>query len=373
MPAEKMEASEKQGNLCVKNTFINVQDDHIFAESPAWQARVRAFTDSAAMMLGEACSPPPGLCEDPPFFDAAPFCLPPGLPVDALAVLVDAPPSETSTEEPASEVDWASSPPATASLPESLGASPMLACWGEPELPAAMYLGGAAWAEEMWAAAPYDYDGLCYKGFHASLWWGMPLIGQGDASLDWPSAEALAGMAHSATAAVWGIGLSGAAIGGSGLETQEKTTLMLRNLPAGYTRQLVQELLEDEGFDGCFDFVYMPMDFNSSCGLGYCFVNFVSASDASRCWQVLDGYAEWTCPSGSAPSDKVCEVRWSEPQQGLLSNIERYRNSPVMHASVPDLWKPALFQSGARLPFPLPTKAVKAPKLKGRAPNQVKQ
>jgi hypothetical protein len=33
---------------------------------------------------------------------------------------------------------------------------------------------------------------------------------------------------------------------------------------------------------------------------------------------------------------QVCEVRWSGPHQGLEAHVERYRNSPVMHKSVPD-------------------------------------
>ena len=35
-------------------------------------------------------------------------------------------------------------------------------------------------------------------------------------------------------------------------------------------------------------------------------------------------------------SQKVCEVCWGNPLQGLGAHIVRYRNSPVMHQSVPD-------------------------------------
>merc|ERR1712187_414069 len=75
---------------------------------------------------------------------------------------------------------------------------------------------------------------------------------------------------------------------------------------------------------------------------------------ALRAWQVLHGYNDWL-----VPSTKVCDVRWSSPVQGLKANVERYRNSPVMHHAVPDSYKPVLFTNGFRVQFPLPKKPIK--------------
>ena len=47
--------------------------------------------------------------------------------------------------------------------------------------------------------------------------------------------------------------------------------------------------------------------------------------------------------------------------RGLEAHVERYRNSPVMHRSVPDQYKPVIFKDGVRKPFPRATKKVKAP------------
>lgn len=142
-----------------------------------------------------------------------------------------------------------------------------------------------------------------------------------------------------------------------------KTTVLLRNLPSDYTVSSMLELLEDEGFEGCYDFVYVPMDFGSRLCLGYALVNFVSESDVARCWKVFEGLCDW----GKSTSTSRCEVTWSEPHQGLRAHMERYQNSPVMHESVPDEWKPALFTNGVRIPFPPPTKKIKAPAMKGRS------
>jgi len=148
--------------------------------------------------------------------------------------------------------------------------------------------------------------------------------------------------------------------GSTGLKS-EKTTVLLRNLPTDFTRAELVELLEDEGFDGTFDFVYLPIDFGNEACLGYAFVNFRCPGDARRCWEIFCGLTDW-----GRPSEKACEVMWAEPCQGLEAHVDRYRSSPVMHSSVPDEWKPAIFHDGVRVPFPPPTKSVSAPKVRRR-------
>jgi len=145
------------------------------------------------------------------------------------------------------------------------------------------------------------------------------------------------------------------------VDSPPKTTVMMRNLPVGYTRAALLELLEDGGFEGCFDFVYLPMDFASKVCLGYAFVNFISASDAERCWQVFQDFTDW-----GMGSEKACTVTWGDPYQGLDAHVERYQNSPVMHHSMPDEWKPIILKAGQRIPFPAPTKNIGAPKMRRR-------
>jgi len=132
---------------------------------------------------------------------------------------------------------------------------------------------------------------------------------------------------------------------------------MLRNLPSEFTRAHLIELLEDEGFEGSYDLVYVPMNFSVKCCLGYGFVNLRTSSEARRCWQAFNGFCIWDTTT-------ACEVAWSDPHQGTAALIERYRNSPVMHESVPEEWRPALFVDGVQVPFPAPTETVKAPKQK---------
>jgi hypothetical protein len=147
---------------------------------------------------------------------------------------------------------------------------------------------------------------------------------------------------------------------------QEFTTLMLRNIPNSYSRNMLIEMLDKEGFSGYYDLVYMPVDCGRHVGLGYAFVNWISSDAAETARQTFQGFTRW-----NNTSQKVCEVSWSGPLQGLWQHIEQYRNSPVMHDSVPECYKPALFQGGLRQPFPCPTKVIRAPRMKnGRFPRK---
>lgn len=140
---------------------------------------------------------------------------------------------------------------------------------------------------------------------------------------------------------------------------EERTTLMLRNLPSTYSRTMLLEMLDSESFRGRYDFVYLPTDFRSLVGFGYAFVNMVSHADAARARAGLQGFDRW-----AVPSEKVCEAVWSDPHQGFDAHVERYRNSPVMHDQVPDEYKPAVFENGVRSVFPAPTKRIRPPRLR---------
>jgi len=139
------------------------------------------------------------------------------------------------------------------------------------------------------------------------------------------------------------------------------TTVMLRNLPSEYSREMVLELIDSEAFAGRYDFLYLPVDFNSGVSLGYAFVDLISPADADQFVEHFTGFARWP-----VPSDKVCTVSWSNQHQGLDQHVERYRNSPVMHETVPEEWKPMIFSNGQVVPFPAPTKQIKAPKIRCR-------
>merc|ERR1712107_214246 len=97
--------------------------------------------------------------------------------------------------------------------------------------------------------------------------------------------------------------------------------VMIRNMPNNYSRAMLLDLLDSEGFAGQYDFVYLPMDFQLRACLGYAFCNLTTVEAAQRFWRTFDGYASW-----AIPSRKVSGVSWSGPHQGYEAHVERYRN-----------------------------------------------
>jgi len=145
----------------------------------------------------------------------------------------------------------------------------------------------------------------------------------------------------------------------SGLEGKRLTTVMLRNLPNNINRDLLMEIFNSNGFEGCYNFLYLPIDFVRHANLGYVFVNLIDEETAAKFWIVFNGFKGW-----KGPSQKVCEVLWSTPCQGLDEHIARYRDSPMMHAAVPDSCRPILLKDGERIPFPAPTKSLRQPRFR---------
>merc|ERR1711904_251133 len=101
--------------------------------------------------------------------------------------------------------------------------------------------------------------------------------------------------------------------------------------------------MDEKGFQGAYQLVYLPIDFATRTGQGFGFVDFTTPEHACRFMEYFQGFSEW-----NTPSSKRCEVTVSKELQGLEAHIERYRNSPVMHESVSDDFKPVLFSNGER-------------------------
>ncbi|CAK0826305.1 unnamed protein product, partial [Prorocentrum cordatum] len=115
------------------------------------------------------------------------------------------------------------------------------------------------------------------------------------------------------------------------LPLHERKTVMLRNIPNRYTQVMLLQLIDAKGFEGTYDFVYLPMDFRNGVNLGYAFVNMLEHESAVRLTDIFHRFNDWCFESA-----KVCEVSWAYPHQGLEQHVERYRNSPVMHPTMPE-------------------------------------
>lgn len=129
-----------------------------------------------------------------------------------------------------------------------------------------------------------------------------------------------------------------------------RTTAMIRNVPPFYSRALLLALLDDQGFAGAFDFVYLPMDFISGRGFGYAIVNFSDARLAEQFRARFDGFSAWRVGDLDLPA---AVVSWNPSRQGLEALLERYCNSPVASRCVPEAYKPLVALDGSKTLVPL--------------------
>lgn len=128
------------------------------------------------------------------------------------------------------------------------------------------------------------------------------------------------------------------------------TTVMLRNIPNRYTRDMLVDRL-DEKYKGRYDFVYLPIDFNSKCNVGYAFINFTTPDMAATFMQEYHGAKTKICLPGFS-SSKTCEVCYAR-YQGREANMENLRDDKFLEKlSERPEWQPLFYDDGGKeIPF----------------------
>ncbi|ESQ32870.1 hypothetical protein EUTSA_v10005263mg [Eutrema salsugineum] len=115
-----------------------------------------------------------------------------------------------------------------------------------------------------------------------------------------------------------------------------RTTLMIKNIPNKYSQKLLLNMLDNhcihineaitEESDhhqpfSSYDFVYLPMDFNNKCNVGYGFVNMTSPEAAWRLYKTFHDQ-RWEVFN----SRKICQVTYARVQ-GLENLKEHFKSS----------------------------------------------
>jgi hypothetical protein len=125
-----------------------------------------------------------------------------------------------------------------------------------------------------------------------------------------------------------------------------RTTLMVRNLPANFTKSDFIRLL-NTFCPGKYDFAYNRIDFNKNQSVGYGFVNFISAT-----WLLVFVRA---CRGMLLNHNvlrrhmKPCAVSYANVQ-GWECLVAKFRNSSILEEA--DGCRPALFWSDESAPSP---------------------
>merc|ERR1719188_855708 len=98
---------------------------------------------------------------------------------------------------------------------------------------------------------------------------------------------------------------------------------MMRNLPNKYTQRMLLTEVNEAGFLGTFDFLYLPIDPETTANRGYCFINFVSPSSAWLFKIAYEGKA-----MNHFNSNKVVSVA-PATLQGFEANYAHYSSARV--------------------------------------------
>ncbi|XP_068652020.1 protein terminal ear1 homolog [Aristolochia californica] len=141
-----------------------------------------------------------------------------------------------------------------------------------------------------------------------------------------------------------------------------RTTVMIKNIPNKYSQKLFLNMLDNhcihfneqiaEGNEetlSSYDFVYLPIDFNNKCNVGYGFVNLTSPQAAWRLYRSFHNQ-----PWEVFNSRKICEVTYAR-LQSLETLKEHFRNSKF--ACDTDEYLPVVFsppRDGKQLTKPVP-------------------
>jgi hypothetical protein len=145
-----------------------------------------------------------------------------------------------------------------------------------------------------------------------------------------------------------------------GAMESQRTTLVLKGMSVNVTRKAVCDMLNSVGFAAKYDFVYLPVSFKTWRFFGYCVVNFVDHTVASKAFEQINT-PECSWPDVVPEDARPVEAEWREKAQGLKANLDQYRNNPVMHPSVSDEYKPMLLSNGVRVAFPDPAAEIVTP------------
>jgi len=120
------------------------------------------------------------------------------------------------------------------------------------------------------------------------------------------SVESIESLEHAKEVAAAGGGLSG------------NITVMMRHIPCKYTQGKFMNELNNAGFEGSYDFLYLPLDHRNPGNRGFAFINFLSPQLAEEFYSYYHGqklrHFEATSPIAVMPADV----------QGFEESAERF-------------------------------------------------
>lgn len=120
------------------------------------------------------------------------------------------------------------------------------------------------------------------------------------------------------------------------------TTMMLRNIPNKYMQSNLLQEIDSFGFDGTYDFFYLPMDMHNRSNVGYCFINFINPLDATKFEETFSNHRFRQFSSRKTGVVSVAHV------QGLALNVRHFENRAITHSS-DEQYRPVVLKGKRRV------------------------
>jgi hypothetical protein len=80
---------------------------------------------------------------------------------------------------------------------------------------------------------------------------------------------------------------------------------MIKNIPNKYSQQMLKETIELT-HKGMYDYLYLPIDFQNKCNVGYAFINL------KKCEYVITFYKRFNSKKWEYfNSEKICEITYA--------------------------------------------------------------
>lgn len=97
---------------------------------------------------------------------------------------------------------------------------------------------------------------------------------------------------------------------------------MIKNIPNKYTQKMIIDTIE-LSHSNLFDFLYLPIDFQNKCNVGYGFINLKSAKAVESFYKKFH-HKKWKYFN----SEKICEITYAR-LQGLEQLKRHFSNSSI--------------------------------------------
>ena len=112
-----------------------------------------------------------------------------------------------------------------------------------------------------------------------------------------------------------------------------RTTLMIKNIPNKFSRDLILKIINQE-FEGAYDLFVLPTDANGYKNFGYSFINFTNTYYIPYFYFIFND-KKWP----NTNSKKVCEITYSKIQ-GRNNLISHYSNKIIYKNDLSKKMKP---------------------------------